>query len=188
MSDQQAAISFKLPRDLKERIDRLTEKHDLTLTGLILGYFKRRLQAEVDAERRGSGAVRRPVELLLILGEELSAAVHAEAGRQGVEVDELVYQLLEKAVGAAPGRPAAQAGPESYTDFPKLVDCVRRAYLEDRSPIDALLELYPSLAPSPAPMGQLFAAALSAVSVDQVISERVSAGLRALREQRRHKA
>src|SRR5579884_3546964 len=127
MSDQQAAISFKLPRDLKERIDRLTEKHDLTLTGLILGYFKRRLQAEVDAERRGSGAARRPVELLLILGEELSAAVHAEAGRQGVEVDELVYQLLEKAVGAAPGRPAAQAGPESYTDFPKLVDCVRRA-------------------------------------------------------------
>ncbi|MHB1424974.1 MAG: hypothetical protein ACYC3I_17515 [Gemmataceae bacterium] len=187
MNEEQAAISFKLPRELKDQVDALIAKHDLTLTGLVLEYFRRRLQAERDAGQRGTVLGQRPVELTLLLGEELAAAVYAEAGRQQLSVDEFVYRLLGKAVGTGGPRTSLPAVPDAYADFPKLVDCVRQAYREDHSPIDALLALYPSLAPSSIPMGQLFAAAIAAVSVDQVISERVAEALRTLRERKAKK-
>jgi hypothetical protein len=184
MSEPQSAISFKLPRELKEQIDELIGKHDQTLTGLVVDYFRRRMQAEEDAEGHGAILGKRPVELILLLGEELAAAVYAEAGRQHISVAEFVYRLLEKAVGGAPARASTPAGAENYADFPKLVDCVRQAYRDDHSPIDALLELYPSLTGCLIPMGQLFAAAIAAVPIDQVISERITVGLRALRDRK----
>jgi hypothetical protein len=184
MSEPQSAISFKLPRELKEQIDELTARHDLTLTGLIVEYFRRRVQAEKDAAERGDVG-RRPVELIVLLGEELAAAIHAEAGRQQLPVATFVYRLLERAVGSGMDQSAVSARPADYPDFPKLTECIRQAYRDDHSPVDALLELYPTLTPSTIPMGQLFAAAIGAVPMDQVISERIAVGLRALRERKK---
>jgi len=186
MSETQSAISFKLPAELKQEVGEVIKKHDLTLTGLVLDYFRRRVRAEREAEGREGTPGGKLVELTVLLEEGLNAAVWNEAGRLGVPIGEYVHRLCEGAARDEAGRPAPPAvTPPDYPDFPRLVDCVRQAYLEDRSPVDALLRLYPSLAPSQVPMGQLFAAAIAAVPVDQIISERVELGLRLWREKGR---
>jgi hypothetical protein len=185
MSETQTAISFKLPVGLRKQIGEVIERHDLTLTGLVLDYFKRRVAAEKEVEKRGRGEGEKVAELTLVVPEGLHAALWAEASRLGVSVEEFVCRLCETAVQGGQGQGAPGFKAENYRDFPRLVECVRSAYLEDRSPVDALLRLAPTLAPAPVALAELFAAAIAAVPVDQVINERVELGLRIWREQSR---
>jgi hypothetical protein len=186
MSEVQTAISFKLPVDLKKQIDDVIDKNDATLTGLVLDYFRRRIRAEAESEARQP---QRPpgeklAEVTLLLGEGLLAALRQEAARLGISVEEFIYRLCDRVQGER-GQAVPVFQPTDYPDLAKLVDCVRQAYLEDRSPVDALLRVHPTLKPAPVPMGQLFAAAIAAVPVEQIIQERVELGLRIWREQGR---
>ena len=184
MSEAQSAISFKVPAELRRRIGEITKKHNTTLTALVLDYFRRRVQAEEEAEARGTQPGQGYVEVDLLLEDGLYAGLRAEAARRKMTLGDYLRSLCEAAVRGEPGQPAGAAPPD-YPDFPKLVECVRRAYQEDRSPVDALLSVYPTLAPSTVPMEALFTAALAAVPVGQVISERVELGLRVWREKSR---
>jgi hypothetical protein len=184
MSEAQSAISFKVPAELRRRIGEITKKHNTTLTALVLDYFTRRVQAEEEAEARAAEPGRGYVEVDLLLEDGLYAGLCAEATRRRMKLGDYLRHLCEAAVRGEPGQPAGAAPPD-YPDFPKLVECVRRAYQEDRSPVDALLSVYPTLAPSAVPMEALFTAALAAVPVGQVISERVELGLRVWREKGR---
>jgi hypothetical protein len=190
MAKQQSAISFKLPLELKQQIDAIVQRHDTTLTGLVLGYFERRVQAEKEAEARGSQPSAEYEEVSLLLEDELARPLRDDARRLGITVGEFVHRLCESArPGGEPTRaPVPVFRPHDYAEFPQLVECVRKAYLDDRSPIDALLKVAATLPPAPVPLAQLFTAALQAVPVDQVISERVELGLRMWREQSRTEA
>ena len=184
MSEAQSAISFKVPAELRRRIGEITKRHNTTLTALVLDYFRRRAQAEEEAEARAAPPGQGHVVVDLLLEDGLYAGLRAEAARREMTLGDYLRSLCEAAVQGESGQPAAAAPPD-YPDFPKLVECVRQAYQEDRSPVDALLRVHPTLKPAPVPMGQLFAAAIAAVPVEQIIQERVELGLRIWREQGR---
>jgi hypothetical protein len=183
MSETQTAISFKIPADIRRKIAEITQKHRTTLTGLVLDYFRRRVEAEEEMKAAGRGVEHLYTEVLLLLEDNAWANLRAEAAKEEISASEYLRRLCEgERRHSDPASARAEAA--KYPEFPHLVDCVRKAYQEDRSPIDALLKLYPTLPPSTLPMETLFTAALQAVPVVELIRERVELGIRLWREQR----
>lgn len=185
MGDNQTAISFRLPVELREQIGEVISKRGTTLTSLVLEYFSRCVQAEQEAESRKHAPGEKGVEVIVLLPDGLYAALCTQARSQDVSVGELVYRLCLESAAGKQGHSQGEGETQEYPDFPKLVDCVRQAYREDRSPIDAMVRLFPSLTPSPIPMEKLFTAALAAVPPGQILAERVELGLRLWREKGR---
>src|SRR5262249_26343811 len=98
MSEPQTAISFKLPVKLRTQIGEVIEKHDTTLTGLVVDYSRRRVQAEKELEKLPRQPGEPAVEVTLLLPAGLHAALQAEASRLRIPVGQYLARLCQAAV------------------------------------------------------------------------------------------
>jgi hypothetical protein len=172
---QTSPLNVRVTLPFKESVEEMLAAQGQTVSQALRQYLEKRVAAW-----KAHGAESRQ-EVFLWLKRGLYEAALRKASALNLDLDTVLVRAIEDWLGDKKKGQGGffSHGPWTYGHFQELVSAVREAYLEGVSPIDKLITVYSRLPQAEVPHDILFAAAIQAVPVREVLAERIRQGLEA---------